>query len=49
MQIIDNLPKDTKGHVLLFLHLGPDGAVQYGKQSLQALLVQARPGFIATC
>ncbi|KAK9807931.1 hypothetical protein WJX73_004210 [Symbiochloris irregularis] len=38
--IIDNLPKDTKGHVLLYLHLAAQRTVQYGKQSLQGIVIQ---------
>lgn len=38
--IIDNVPKDTKGRVLLFLYLGREGAVAYGKQTLDVIVIQ---------
>lgn len=41
LQIIDNVPKDTKGRVLLFLYLGREGAVAYGKQTLDVIVIQA--------
>lgn len=39
-QVIDNIPKDTKGRVLLYLHLGGEGA-PHGKGRLTALVIQS--------
>ena len=40
-QIIDNVPKDTKGRVLLCIHLAAGRAARHGKQPLQTVVVQA--------
>ena len=40
MQIIDNVPKDTKSKVLVYVHLAPDQAIRHGRSSLQTLVFQ---------
>ncbi|KAK9819373.1 hypothetical protein WJX81_008487 [Elliptochloris bilobata] len=38
--IIDSIPNDTKGRVLVFLHLARGAAVMRGKRALPALVIQ---------
>lgn len=40
MQILDAIPKDTKGKVLLYLHLDSSFKIINGKQPLNAVVIQ---------
>lgn len=39
-QILDCIPKDTKGRVLLYLHLESDPKIMNGKQALNGVCIQ---------
>jgi hypothetical protein len=41
MQILDNIPKDQKGKVVMFLSIKREASVMHGKQVLEALVIQA--------
>jgi hypothetical protein len=40
MQILDKIPKDTKGRVLLYLHLDQGAKIMNGKVALKAVIIQ---------